>query len=158
MQHQVTFCDHRLQRHLQHHEGDLSGVRCKENRVTGGNRETDWKNIFDFKRLNTSKKKVFTGMIETDGTAICVHDRLLKADRPVVFSISPSAKHEEKKQAGPVTQEIDKNAFVVIGPYPGNTTIMTIAASKHGEYRIDGSLPQKTYVSLKSERARYDRD
>jgi len=42
---------------------------------TGENRETDWKNIFSFKRLNVSKQKFFTGMIETDGVAMCVNYR-----------------------------------------------------------------------------------
>ena len=36
---------------------------------SGENRETHWKNIFDFKRLKVSKQKVFTGIIETDGVA-----------------------------------------------------------------------------------------
>jgi len=37
---------------------------------TGENRETYWKNIFNFKRLKVSKQKVFTGVIETDGVSI----------------------------------------------------------------------------------------
>jgi hypothetical protein len=36
---------------------------------SGENRETHWKNIFDFKRLRVSKQTVFTGLIETDGVA-----------------------------------------------------------------------------------------
>jgi len=45
---------------------------------SGENRETYSKSIFDFKRLKVSKKKVFTGLIETDGVALCVHYRRLK--------------------------------------------------------------------------------
>jgi hypothetical protein len=37
--------------------------------LSGENRETYWKNIFDFKRLRVSKQTVFTGLIETDGVA-----------------------------------------------------------------------------------------
>lgn len=51
--------------------------------ITGENRETYWVNIFDFKRLKTSKKKLFTEMIEADGAAVCVHYRRLKVDRPI---------------------------------------------------------------------------
>jgi len=42
---------------------------------TGQNRETYWKNVFDLKRLKVNKRKALTGMIETDGVAMCVHDR-----------------------------------------------------------------------------------
>jgi hypothetical protein len=104
----------------------------------GGNRETYWKNIFDFKRLRVSKQTVFTGLIETDGVAMCVHNRRLKADRLVPPSAVPvtmdkekeeadpatqkvqhndlvvnAAMHEEKKQAGPETQEVEDNVLVV---------------------------------------------
>jgi len=42
---------------------------------TGQNRETYWKNVFHLKRLKVNKRKALTGMIETDGVAMCVHDR-----------------------------------------------------------------------------------
>ena len=54
--------------------------------ITGENRETYWVNIFDFKRLKTSKQKLFTEVIEADGAAVCVHDRRLKVDRPIASS------------------------------------------------------------------------
>jgi len=73
---------------------------------SGENRETYWKNIFDFKHLKVSKQKVFNGMIETDGVALCVHYRRLKRDRPVPPSASPVTKDEEKKEADPATQEV----------------------------------------------------
>ena len=76
---------------------------------TGENRETHWKNIFNFKRLRMSKQKLFTGMIETDGVAKCVHYRRLKKDRPV----PPSANHEDEKEAGPAMQEVEDNGLVV---------------------------------------------
>jgi len=76
---------------------------------TGENRETYWKNIFDFKRLRMSKQKLFTGMIETDRVAKCVHYRRLKKDRPV----PPSANHEDEKEAGPAMQEVEDNGLVV---------------------------------------------
>jgi len=58
--------------------GVLCGIMrqiCPESNVSreefsGENRETYWKNIFDFKRLKVSKQKVFTGMIGTDGVAM----------------------------------------------------------------------------------------
>jgi len=77
------------------------------------NRETYWKSIFDFKRLKVSKQKVFTGMIETDGVAMCVHYRRLKKDRPVPPSAAPVTKHEENKEEDPATQEVENNDFVV---------------------------------------------
>jgi hypothetical protein len=80
---------------------------------TGENRETYWKNIFDFKRLKVGKQKIFTGMIETDGVALCVHYRRLKADRPVPPSAAPVTKDEEKEEAGPATQEVEDNVHVV---------------------------------------------
>jgi hypothetical protein len=109
---------------------------------TSENRETYWKNIFNFKRLNTCKQKVFTGIIETDGVAMCVHSRRLKADRPVPSSTAPLAKHEENKEAGLTTQEVQENDFVV-GTDPGNTNIVTIAVCKRAEDDIDGNLRQK---------------
>jgi hypothetical protein len=42
--------------------------------------------MFDFKRLKTSKQKLFTEMIEADGAAVSVHDRRLKVDRPIPSS------------------------------------------------------------------------
>jgi len=56
-----------------------------------------------------SKQKVFTGVIETDGVALCIHYRRLKKDRPV----PPSANHEDEKEAGPATQEVRDNDLVV---------------------------------------------
>jgi len=76
---------------------------------TGENRETHWKNIFDFKRLKKSKQNVFTGMIETDGVDLCAHNRRLKADRLV----PPSAKHEDEKDAEPATLEVQDDDLVV---------------------------------------------
>jgi hypothetical protein len=105
---------------------------------TDETRETYWKNIFDFKRLKVSKQKQFTGMIETDGVAICVHHRRLRADRPVPSSASPSAKHEEKKVADPATQKVQDNDFVV-GAAPGNLNITTIEAPKCAEHGDDGN-------------------
>jgi len=43
---------------------------ARQTEFTGETRETYWKNIFDFKSLKVSKKKVFTDVIETDGVAI----------------------------------------------------------------------------------------
>ena len=110
----------------------------RKTEFTAENRETYLKGILSLKRLKVSKKKKFTGMIETDGVSICVHDRRLKVDRPVLPSASPVtkhegekeadpamqeledndlgvdvAKHEEKEEAGPVTQEIEHNDLVV---------------------------------------------
>jgi hypothetical protein len=76
---------------------------------SGENRETYWKIIFSFKRLRVSKQKLFTGMIETDGVALCIHYRRLERDRPV----PPSAKHEDEKGADPATQEVQDNDLVV---------------------------------------------
>jgi len=76
---------------------------------SGENRETFWKNIFDFKRLRVSKQKVLTGMIETDGVVMCIHYRRLKKDRP----IPASANHEDEKEADPAKQEAEDNDFVV---------------------------------------------
>jgi len=124
---------------------------------TGENREPYWKNIFDFKRLKVSKQKVFTWMIETDGVAMDVHYRRLKADRPVPPSAAPSTSHAEKKEADPATQEVQDNDFVV-GADPGNTNIITIAAPKPGEDDTDGDLRQRDMRLLRFSTARYYRE
>jgi len=60
-----------------------------------------------------SKQKLFTGMIETDGVALCIHYRRLKRDRPVPPSAAPVTKDEEKEEAGPPMHEADANDLVV---------------------------------------------
>ena len=124
---------------------------------TGDNRETHWKTIFYFKRLNTSTKKAFTGIIHTDGVSICVHCRRLKADRPIVPLASPVTKHEENKEAGPATQEVQENDLVV-GLDPGSTNILAIAAPKRAEDGTDGKLRQKDMRVFKLSNARYYRE
>ena len=81
----------------------------------------------------------------------------MKADRPVPSSASHSAKHEEKKDAEPATQEVQETDFVVdaakhedekeaghatrevhendvvVGADPRNTNIIAIAAPKRAE-------------------------
>ena len=76
---------------------------------SGENRETYWKIIFSFKRLRVSKQKLFTGMIKTDGVALCVLYRRLEKDRPV----PPSANHEDEKEADLARQEVEDNDLVV---------------------------------------------
>jgi len=115
---QVTRCDYRLHNPLYHHEGDQSRVQCMQGEVHPRRREIYRMNIFDFKRLNTSKKKLFTGMIECDGVAVCGDYRRLKADRPVPSSASPLAKHEENKEAGSTKQEVQEDDCAV-GADPG---------------------------------------
>jgi len=123
---------------------------------TGENRDTYWKNIFDFTRLKVSKQKVFTGVIETDGVTMCVHYRRLKADRPVPSSILSVTKHEDEKEADCATQKVQDNDFVV-GADPGITNIVTIAAPKRAEDGTDGNLRQKDMRLLRFSRARYYR-
>jgi hypothetical protein len=149
---------------------------------TGENREFHWKNIFDFKRLKTSKQKIFTRMIETDGVSMCVHYPRLKADGPVASSASPVTKHEDEKKADPTTQKVRGNDFVVgaakhedekeadpatqkvqdndfvSGANPGNTNIITIAACKRAGDGKDANLRQKDTRLLRFSRARYYRE
>jgi len=99
---------------------------------TGGNRETYWMSIFDFKRLKVSKQKVFTGLIEPDGVAMCVHYRRLKKDRPVPPSAAPVTKHEENKEAGPATQKAQDNDLVV-------------GAAKHEENKEEDAATQEVH-------------
>jgi len=80
---------------------------------TGENRETHWKRISDSKRLKVSKQNVFTGKIETDGVALCVHDRRLKTDRPVPPLASPVTRDEENKEEERAIQEVEDNDLVV---------------------------------------------
>jgi len=124
---------------------------------TGENQETYWKkNIFDSKRLRTSKKKEFTGMIESDAIAMRVHYRRLKADCPVPSSLQSLAKREENKEASPTKQEVHENHFVV-GAGPGNTNIMTITTRNCGDDGVDCNLHQKHMRVLKRSRTRYYR-
>jgi hypothetical protein len=124
---------------------------------TGENRETYWKSIFDFKRLRVSKQRVFTGLIETDGVSLCIDYRRLKKDRPVPPSAAPVPKHEDEKEAGPATQKVQDNDFVV-GADPGNTNIITIAAPKRAEDGTDGNLLQKDMRLLRFSRAKCYRE
>jgi len=126
-------------------------VRSTE--ITAETRETYWKNIFNFKGLKVSKKKEFTGLIESDGIPMCVHYLRLKKDRPVPPSASRSAKHEENKQADPATQKMQENDFVV-GADPGNTNIVSIAVSKLADDGTDGNLRQKHMRLLRFSTAR----
>jgi len=121
---------------------------ARKTEFSGENRETYWKNIFDFKRLRVSKQKARTGVIESDRVAICVHYRRLKADRPVPSSILYVTKHEDEKEAGPATQKVHENHFVV-GAGPGNTNIMTITTRHCGDDGVDGNLRQKHTRVLK---------
>jgi hypothetical protein len=156
-------------------------IVSREN-FTRENLETYWKNIFNFKRLRVSKQKLFTGMVETDGVAMCVHYRRLKKDRPVPPSAAPVTKDEEKEEADPATQEVENNDLVVdaakhedekeAGPEtqkvqnndlvvdadPGNTNIITIAVPKRAEDSTDGNLRQKDMRLLRLSRARYYRE
>jgi len=125
----------------------------RKTEFTGETREAYWRNIFDFKRLNTSKQKIFTGMIETGVVGTCVHYRRVKADRPIVPSAFPVTKHEAKKEVGPGTYSPLDNDFVV-SMDPGNTNIITIAAPKRGKNSNNGNLCQRDIRLLKLSRAR----
>jgi len=149
---------------------------------SGENRETHWKNIFDFKRLRVSKQTVFTGLIETDGVALCVHYRRLKKDRPVPPSAAPVTKDEENKEEDPAMQEVEDNDFVVdeakhedekeagletqkvhendfvVGADPGNTNFIAVAVPKRAEDGTDGNLRQRDMRLLRFLRARYYRE
>jgi hypothetical protein len=114
-------------------------------------------NIFDFKRLKASKQKVFTGMIEADGVAMCVHYRRLKADPPGPFPISPVTNRAENDQADSATQEVQENEFVV-GADPENATTITNAVPKRAEYGINGNFFQRDMRLLRFSRARYYRE
>jgi len=124
---------------------------------SGENRKTYWKNIFDFKRLKVSKQKVFTGLIKTDGVALCAHNRRLNADCSVPSSAAPVTKDEDEKEAGPTMQEVQDNDFVVGGD-PRNTNIITIAAPKRADDGTDCNLRQTDMRLLRLARARYYRE
>ena len=99
------------------------------------------------------KQKFFTGMIEPDGVAMCVHYRRLKADRSVPPSASSVRKGEDKKEVGPGTYSPLDNDFVV-SMDPENTNIITIAAPKRGRNSNNGNLCQRDIRLLKLSRAR----
>jgi hypothetical protein len=156
---------------------------ARTDEFSGEARETyGKKSMFYFKRLKVSKQKVFTGMVETDWVAMCVHYWRLKMDRPIVPLASASAKHEDIKEADPATQEVQDNDFVVgaakyevekeadpatqkvqdddfvVGTDPANTNIITIAAPNRAEDGSDGNLRQKHMRLLRFSRARYYRE
>jgi hypothetical protein len=122
---------------------------------SGENRETYLKNIFNFKRLRVSKQKIFTGMIETDGVAMCVHYRRLKTDRPGPPSATPVTKNEENKEEDPETHELEDNDFLVDAAKEGNEKeagLMTqevgdndlvVDAGKHEEKKDAGPAMQE---------------
>ena len=128
----------------------------------GENRETYWKNIFDFKRLRVSKQKLFTGMIETDGVAMCVHYRRLKKDRQVPPSAAPLTKHEGEKEADSATQEVQDNDLVVdaarhedekkadpvMQEVEGNDLV--VRATKHQENEKAGSEKRRCRITTLS--------
>jgi hypothetical protein len=142
VEHQATFRDYRLQNPSRHHEGDQSGGQCQQGEFSGENREKYSKNILNFKLLNTSKQKVFTGMIEAGEVSKCVHYRRLEADRRVPPSAAAVTKRGDEKEAYLATQDVEDNDFVV-GTNPGNTNIVTIAAPKRAEDANNGNLRQK---------------
>jgi len=74
-----------------------------------------------------------------------------------VFSASPSLKHEDEREAGHKTKEMQENDSLVSAD-PGNTNIITIAARKCREDGIDGNLRHKDMRLLKFSRARYYRE
>jgi len=113
MQHQLTFRGSLLQRPSWHHEGYLSGVRCRQEGVHGPKPGNSLEEYLRFQTSQYGQERVFTGTIGSDGAAMCVHYRRLGADRPIVPSASPSPKHEEKKEADPATQEVQDNELVV---------------------------------------------
>jgi hypothetical protein len=108
------------------------GFNFSREDFTGENRKTYWKNIFNFKRLRVSEQKLFTGMIETDGVAFCVHYRRLKKDRPVPPSAAPVTKDEENKEEDPAMQEVEDNDFV-------------LDEAKHEEKEEAGPATQKVH-------------
>jgi hypothetical protein len=57
-------------------------------------------------------------------------------------------KHEDEKAAGPATQKVHENHFVV-GAGPGNTNIMTITTRHCGDDGVDGNLRRKHTRVLK---------
>jgi hypothetical protein len=71
--------------------------------------------------------------------------------------IVDAVKNEEKKAAGPATQKVQDNDFVV-GADPGNTKIITIAAPRRAEDGTDGNLRKKDMRLLRFSRARYYRE
>jgi hypothetical protein len=113
MQHQLTFRGSLLQRPSWHHEGYLSGVRCRQEGVHGPKPGNSLEEYLRFQTSQYGQERVFTGTIGSDGAAMCVHYRRLGADRPIVPSASPSPKHEEKNEADPATQEAQDNELVV---------------------------------------------
>jgi hypothetical protein len=113
---------------------------------------------------------------------MCVHDRRLKADRPVPPSAAPvttdaenkeadsatqevedydlvvdAGKDEDEKNADPVMQKVQDNDFVV-GADPGNTNIMNIAVPRRGEDGTDDNLRQEDMRFFRFSRARYYRE
>jgi hypothetical protein len=173
MQHQLTFRGSLLQHPSWHREGYLSGVRCRQEGVHGPKPGNSLEEYLRFQTSQYGQERVFTGTIGSDGAAMCVHYRRLRADRPIVPSASPSPKHEEKKEADPATQEAQDNELVVgsakheennkedpatqkvqdnelvVGTDPGNTNIVTIAAPKRAEDGPDVSSRQKDMLLLK---------
>jgi len=121
---------------------------------TGENWETCCKKILDFKRLKTSKNKVLTGIIESDGVAKCVHCRRLKVDRTGPSSLSPTAEHEHAKLEDLATQGGHESDFVV-GADPKNTNLVTVAAPKRAEDVNDGNIRHNDVRLLKFSKARY---
>ena len=116
----------------------------------GENLETYWKNIFNFKRLKVSKQKVFTGLIETDGVALCVRYRRLKKDR----SVPPSANHEDEKEANPATQEVEDNDFVVDAVKQGEKREAGPATQKvQGNDFVVGADPENTSIITIAQRS-----
>jgi len=142
MQHQVALCEYRLQSRSWHHEGDLNGARCKQGGVHRGKPGDVLEAYPRLQTCQNEQAKVCTGISESDGVATCVHYQRLRVNLPVPSSVSPVAKHEGNKKAGPTTQEVREHDFVV-GANPGNTNIMTITVPKLAEDGIEGNLCQK---------------
>jgi len=110
-------------------------------------RHEHWTSVFKIKRLEGRTAK-FTGTVETDGTAICVH---YVREKTITVSVS-----EEEHQEEGGGFEVRPNDFVV-GCDPGLVDIMAMAVPlemEHGCFDISMRFMQSKNFS----RARYNRE
>jgi hypothetical protein len=132
---------------------NLSEVRCKQGGIYRREQGALLEEYLRFQMSRNEQENLFAGTIEHDGVCKCVQCSSLKVDRRILSSLSPMKSHEENKEAGSTTQEVQKNDFIV-SVDPGNTNIVTIAAPKCQKDGVDGNLCQKDMRLLKFSRAR----
>ena len=108
-------------------------------------KDAHWRSVFRISRLE-GRPCQFTGTIETDGTAICVH-----------FVRERNAAESGSSPPSETTFRVQKHDLVV-GCDPGGVDIMALAIPRHGNEGAHGDLGMRDMRFKTFSRSRYYRE